>query len=163
MHVTPLFISLHWLPIAARIKFKALMFSYKTTTSSAPLYRLNSLLQMFVPSRSIRSASECCFIVPSQRGTKSLSQTFELNVPSWWMPTAFNWKQLKLVAKYHYDIIMENSLIYIKMNIDQWARKKLKWGLSLKSLNWQHCNDLPNSVLLQESAKTHIFHLYLAF
>ncbi len=37
-HVTPLFINLHWLPIAARIKFKALMFAYKTTSGSAPLY-----------------------------------------------------------------------------------------------------------------------------
>ncbi len=42
-HVTPLFINLHWLPIAARIKFKALMFAYRTTSGSAPLY-LNSLL-----------------------------------------------------------------------------------------------------------------------
>ncbi len=48
MHVTPLFINLHWLPIAARIKFKALMFAYRTTTGSAPLY-LNSLLQTYVP------------------------------------------------------------------------------------------------------------------
>ncbi len=54
-HVTPLFINLHWLPIAARIKFKALMFAYRTT--SAPLY-LNSLLQTYMPSRSLRSASE---------------------------------------------------------------------------------------------------------
>ncbi len=83
MHVTPLFINLHWLPIPARIKFKALMFAYKTTTGSAPLY-LNSLLQTYVPSRSLRSAREHRFIVPSQRGTKSLSQTFKLNVPSWW-------------------------------------------------------------------------------
>ncbi len=28
-HVTPLFIRLHWLPIAARIKFKVLMFAYR--------------------------------------------------------------------------------------------------------------------------------------
>ncbi len=47
-HVTPLFISLHWLPIAARIKFKALMFAYRTTSGSAPLYQ-NSLLQTYVP------------------------------------------------------------------------------------------------------------------
>ncbi len=53
MHVTPLFINLHWLPIAAQcIKFKALLFAYKTTTGSAPLY-LNSLLQTYVPSRSL--------------------------------------------------------------------------------------------------------------
>ncbi len=47
-HVTPLFINLHWLPIAARIKFKALMFAYKTTSGSAHLY-LNSVLQTYVP------------------------------------------------------------------------------------------------------------------
>ncbi len=37
-HVTPLFISLHWLPVAARIKFKTLMLAYRTTTGSAPSY-----------------------------------------------------------------------------------------------------------------------------
>ncbi len=83
-HVTPLFINLHWLPIAARIKFKALMFAYRTTSGSAPLY-LNSILQTYVPSRSLCSASEWRIIVPwSQRGTKSLSQTFTLTVPTWW-------------------------------------------------------------------------------
>ncbi len=82
-HFTPLFINLHWLPIAARIKFKALMFAYKTTSGSAPLY-LNSLLQTYVPSKSLHSASERRIIVPSQRGTKSLSQTFSLTVPTWW-------------------------------------------------------------------------------
>ncbi len=82
-HVTPLFINLHWLPIAARIKFKALMVAYKTTSGPAPLY-LNSVLQTYVPSRSLRSASEQHIIVPSQRGTKSLSQTFSLTVPTWW-------------------------------------------------------------------------------
>ncbi len=83
MHVTPLFINLHWLPIAARIKFKALMFAYRTTSCSAPLC-LNSLLQTYMPSRSLHSASEQWIIVPSQRGTKSLSQTFSLTVPMWW-------------------------------------------------------------------------------
>ncbi len=35
-HVTPLFVSLHWLPVAARIQFKTLMLAYRTTTDSAP-------------------------------------------------------------------------------------------------------------------------------
>ncbi len=83
-HVTPLFINLHWLPsIAARIKFKALMFAYRTTSGSAPLY-LNSLLQTYITSRSLCSASERRFTVPSQRDTKSLSQTFSWTVPIWW-------------------------------------------------------------------------------
>ncbi len=56
-HVTPLFISLHWLPGAARIKFKTLMLAYRTTTGSAPSY-FHSLLRIYIPSRSLRSASE---------------------------------------------------------------------------------------------------------
>ncbi len=51
---------------------------------SAPLY-LNSLLQTYVPPRSLCSASKWRIIVPSQRGKKSLSQTFSLTVPIWWI------------------------------------------------------------------------------
>ncbi len=47
-HVTPLFISLHWLPVAARIKFKTLMLAYRTTTGSAPSY-FHSLLRIYIP------------------------------------------------------------------------------------------------------------------
>ncbi len=56
-HVTPLFVSLHWLPVAARIQFKTLMLAYETTTGSAPTY-FHSLLRIYIPSRSLRSASE---------------------------------------------------------------------------------------------------------
>src|SRR4029434_4143761 len=35
-HVTPLLIDLHWLPVAARIKFKSLMLAYRVLTGSAP-------------------------------------------------------------------------------------------------------------------------------
>ncbi len=56
-HVTPLFFSLHWLPVAARIKLKTLMLAYRTTTGSAPSY-LYSLMTIYIPSRSLRSARE---------------------------------------------------------------------------------------------------------
>ncbi len=49
-HVTPLFISLYWLPVAARIQFKTLMPAYRTTTGSAPAF--HSLLRIYTPSRS---------------------------------------------------------------------------------------------------------------
>ncbi len=64
-HVTPLFVSLHWLPVAARIQFKTLMLAYRTTTGSAPTY-FHSLLRIYIPSRSLRSASERRLVVPSQ-------------------------------------------------------------------------------------------------
>ncbi len=70
-HVTPLFISLHWLPVAARIQFKTLMLAYRTTTGWAPAY-FHSLLRIYIPSKS-----------------KSLSRTFSFTVPGRWndLPT----------------------------------------------------------------------------
>ncbi len=62
-------INLHWLPIAARIKIKALMFAYKTINGSAPHY-LNSLLHIYVPSRCLHSASERRIIVPTPKRHK---------------------------------------------------------------------------------------------
>ncbi len=44
-HVTPLFISLHWLAVVARVKFKTLMLAYRTATGSAPSY-FHSLLRI---------------------------------------------------------------------------------------------------------------------
>ncbi len=119
-HVTPLFVSLHWLPVAARIKFKTLMLAYRTSTGSASTYfhsllriyipsrspayfhsllriyipsrspaYFHSLLRIYIPSWSLRSASERRLVVPSQRGSKSLSRTFSFTVPGCWndLPT----------------------------------------------------------------------------
>ncbi len=82
-HVTPVFISLNWLPVAARIQFKTLMLAYRTTTGSAPTY-FHSLITIYIPSRSLRSTSEHRLVVPIQRGTKSLSRTFSFTVPGRW-------------------------------------------------------------------------------
>ncbi len=82
-HLTPPFISLHWLSVAARIKSKTLMLAYRTATGSAPAY-FHSLMTIYIPSRSLRSASKRRLVVPSQRGTKSLSRTFSFTVPGWW-------------------------------------------------------------------------------
>ncbi len=77
-HTSPLFINLHWLHIAARIKLKALMFAHKTITGSAPLY-LNSLLQNYVPSRSLHSASEQRIIVSIPKRHKITFTDFFIN------------------------------------------------------------------------------------
>ncbi len=77
---------LHWLPVAAHFKFKTLMLAYRTTTGSAPAY-FHSLMTIYIPSRSLRSTSERRLVVPSQRGTKSLSRTFSFTTPS-----SDNWK-----------------------------------------------------------------------
>lgn len=48
-HLTPLFISLHWLPVEAWMKFKPLMLAYKTATGTAPSY-LHLLLKVYIHS-----------------------------------------------------------------------------------------------------------------
>ncbi len=138
-HVTPLFISLHWLPVAARIQFKTLMLAYRTTTGSAPAYfhsllriyipsrspsYFHSLLRIYIPSRSLRSASERHLVVPSQTGSKSLSRTFSFTVPGRWndLPTAIRdagslsifKQQLKTHLFRHYLTLLEIN-IYIHL------------------------------------------------
>ncbi len=101
-HVTHLFISLHWLPVAARIKFKTLMLAYRTATGSAPTY-FHSLMTIYIPSRSLRSASERRLMVPWQRGSKSLSRTFSFTVPGWWndLPTLIRKAESLTIFKRH--------------------------------------------------------------
>ncbi len=101
-HVTPLFISLHWLPAAARIQFKTLKLAYRTTTASAPTY-FHSLITIYIPSRSLRSASERRLVVPSQRVSKSLSRTFSFTVPGCWndLPTPIRNAESLTIFKQH--------------------------------------------------------------
>ncbi len=66
-------------PTTSGYKSKALSIRprlpHRTTTGSAPSY-LHLLMTIYIPSRSLRSASEQRLVVPSQRGTKSRSRTF---------------------------------------------------------------------------------------
>ncbi len=127
-HVTPLFVSLHWLPVAARIQFKTLMLAYRNNTGSAPTY-FHSLLQIYIPSRSLRSASERSLVVPSHRGSKSLSRTFSFTVPGRWndLPTPHP----ECWIPVNFQATTENSslstLLYIK------KKKKLNFHFFSKS------------------------------
>ncbi len=118
---------LHWLPVAARIKIKVLMCAYKTTTGTAPIY-LNSLVQTYAPSRSLRSASERRLVVPSQRGTKSLSRTFSWTVPSWWndLPISIRTAEsiFKKQLKTHFSAAPDQLLLTLTYSILLYPIKK---------------------------------------
>ena len=57
-HMTLLLITLHWLPVAARITFKSLTLTSRKATGLAPVY-LNATIQRYSPSRPPRSFDEC--------------------------------------------------------------------------------------------------------
>ncbi len=103
--------------------YQTLMLAYRTTTSSAPAY-FHSLLRIYIPSTSLRSASERRLVVPSQRGSKSLSRTFSFTVPGWWndLPTpirnAGSLSTFKQQLKTHlfrhiFDFILNKKRIYL--------------------------------------------------
>ncbi|KAK3524872.1 hypothetical protein QTP86_010603 [Hemibagrus guttatus] len=63
-HTTPLL--LHWLPVAARIRFKTLMLAYKAKNGPAPSY-LKALVTPRTAPRSLRSSSTARLVPPSLR------------------------------------------------------------------------------------------------
>ncbi len=70
-------ISLHWLPVMARIKCTFLMLAFRTTGTAHPY--LNSLLQMCA--LVTEKVMHCCSFTAEK---KTLSKTFALSVPHWW-------------------------------------------------------------------------------
>uniref|UniRef100_A0A8C6K7T1 Reverse transcriptase domain-containing protein n=1 Tax=Nothobranchius furzeri TaxID=105023 RepID=A0A8C6K7T1_NOTFU len=80
-HVTPLFIELHWLPLAAHIKFKLLTLAYKVRDGTAPIY-LNPLAKAYVSARPLRSSQDRRLAVPTPRSGQS--RLFSCIVPQMW-------------------------------------------------------------------------------
>ncbi|KAK3556047.1 hypothetical protein QTP70_001856 [Hemibagrus guttatus] len=65
-HTNPLLRSLHWLPVAARIRFKTLMLAYKAKNGPAPSC-FKTLVTPRTAPRSLRSASTARLVPPSLR------------------------------------------------------------------------------------------------
>ena len=61
--ITPTLASLHWLPIAQRIKYKVLILTFKCVNKTAPIY-LCELIQPYQPARPLRSAESFKLVVP---------------------------------------------------------------------------------------------------
>ncbi|KAK7895247.1 hypothetical protein WMY93_020572 [Mugilogobius chulae] len=62
-HITPILQQLHWLPIKQRINFKILLTTFKALHNLAPQY-ISDLLNIYTPSRSLRSSSSLQLSVP---------------------------------------------------------------------------------------------------
>ncbi|KAK3569695.1 hypothetical protein QTP86_002606 [Hemibagrus guttatus] len=75
-HNTPLLRSLHWLPVAARIRFKTLMLTYKAKNGPAPSY-LKALVTSRTAPRLLRSTSAARLVPPSLREKGYLYQKFQ--------------------------------------------------------------------------------------
>ena len=73
-HVTPLLDSLHWLPVEKRIEYKLSLLCFKCITmKSAPVY-LSDLLQLYTPSRDLRSSADARLLRRPFARTKSFGE-----------------------------------------------------------------------------------------
>ncbi|XP_037548511.1 uncharacterized protein LOC119425058 [Nematolebias whitei] len=82
-HITPVLESLHWLPVRFRINFKVLLFVFKCLHGLAPQY-LSDLLQLYTPSRSLRSADQLLLVVPRSNRRLRGDRAFSVAAPKLW-------------------------------------------------------------------------------
>ncbi len=138
---SPCYTSLHLLPLATSCGSHQVQdidviihrTAYWTATGSAPAY-FHSLLRIYIPSRSLRSASERRLVVPSQRGSKSLSRTFSFTIPGWWndLPTPIRNAESLTIFKHSWKLIsFDATWLHPKL------KKKRSFSLFIPSLSSQ--------------------------
>jgi len=82
-HVTPLLKSLHWLPVASRIKFKILVLTFRALHGQAPGY-MTGLIQPYTSVRSLRSSGQNLLMVPRTRFKTRGDRSFKAVAPRLW-------------------------------------------------------------------------------
>ena len=83
-HTTPLLRSLHWLPVAARIRFKTLVLAYRAANGSGPV-SIQDMVKRYTPARSLCSASANRLVAPSLGAKHSTkSRLFAVLAPKLW-------------------------------------------------------------------------------
>ena len=87
-HVTPLLKQLHWLPIQTRIDYKLATLAFRHFDGSLPQY-LSSRLDIYEPSRSLRSSNDRLLRVPRWKLKSFGYRSFSYQGPVVWnsLPT----------------------------------------------------------------------------
>ncbi len=98
-HITPILIELHWLPVEYRPRFKILLLTYKALHGSAPLY-LQELLEIYQPTRSLRSASRSLLRVPRSRTLTYGKRSFRTASAALWNDLPDNIKEAPSVSAF---------------------------------------------------------------
>lgn len=83
-HITPILKDFHWLPVKQRIIFKILTLTFKALHDvNSPQY-LKNMLQLYNPSRSLRSSSKKLLYVPKFDLKSYDARAFSVCAPVLW-------------------------------------------------------------------------------
>jgi hypothetical protein len=81
--ITPVLRKLHWLPVEHRVTYKIALMTFKVLHGLAPPY-LEELVEVYVPGRALRSASERRLVMPRSRLQAYGGRAFCSGVPAVW-------------------------------------------------------------------------------
>ena len=82
-HITPVLVSLHWIPVQYRIQYKLLLYTFKALNRLAPVY-LEELINVYQPTRSLRSEHEMRLIQPRIRTKQYGERRFDKATANLW-------------------------------------------------------------------------------
>ena len=88
-HITPVLISLHWLPVRFRIIYKICLLTFKGLHCLAPQYICDSIA-VHVPSRSLRSSSQNMLATRRYQLEKAGARAFSVAAPKLWNELPIN-------------------------------------------------------------------------
>ena len=99
-HVSPLLSDLHWLSIENRIKYKISTVCFNIISGSAPPY-LSELVQLYTPSRNLRSSSDSrIFRVPIRHMKTQGQRAFSYYGPVVWNTLPFHIRHAQTLASF---------------------------------------------------------------
>ena len=84
VHISPFLQSLHWLPISTRIQYKNSCLSFNSVSTQTPQY-LSQLLQIYTPSRQLRSSEDTRILkIPPVKSKTFGQRSFMYQAPITW-------------------------------------------------------------------------------
>ena len=95
-HVTPCLIELHWLPVKFRVDYKIAVLTFKCLNGLAPQY-LSDLIHVYVPSRSLRSASQNLLETKLTKFKTLGDRSFSFTAPCIWNSLPFELRSEKSI------------------------------------------------------------------
>ena len=91
-HITPILNTLHWLPIRYRTEYKLLLLTFTALHHLAPSY-LTDLLQLYHPTRTLRSSSDALLTEHSARLRNYGARAFCVVAPKLWNNLPLNMRE----------------------------------------------------------------------
>ena len=99
-HISPLLQSLHWLPVSKRISYKVSSLTYSSPFANGPSY-LSDLLQLYTPSRNLRSSADGRLLVlPRYRNVSLGGRSFAYQASTTWNGLPLDLRHLESLSSF---------------------------------------------------------------